>query len=746
MHFNRLVGSVLRRGAVFLMLVALAGCRNDRVLSPGRSFTLKVISGDVQTAPAGSLLRGALSVEVRDAAGIPVRGTIVIFRVTRGTSNGAAVSDSLVVTNDFGEATTDLRLSSVPDTVDVLAFPGGAQDRAVSLRAIATGGPVLSGVLPASVGPGDTLALAGSVLGGASAIVEIGGLRVSPVSGGAGELRVVVPDCLSGGQVAVRVLSGTAWTASRTVLYTPRQRARDLARFEAVTIAASELASCATFTTDGNAQYLLVPQMANQGLTPTQSMVRVTVGAAAGAAALAGALASPALGTAWRASVNFAQGEFDTRLREEERRLAPLAKGAQAGFRPPMLALTVGSLRTFQVIADLDAQQYVGATGRLRFLGRHLAMYVDTATASAYSDDQLQQMGTLFDNDLYRTDVLFFGPESDIDKNERVIVFMTPRVNALVASADCGQKGFVTGFFFARDLVPTASNSNGGEIFYAMVPDPAGRFSCSHAAIDVLRIVPGTFIHEFQHMISFFHHAIARGGEAEVHWLNEGMSHIAEELASRVFEERYPAPLGRLTPTQLFPDSSNGFISPQMLNAYIYLSNTSVHSVTTFEASGSIEERGAAWLFLRWLGDQKGDAIFQRLEQTSLTGIANVEARAEEPFARLFGDFAIAVYTDSIPGFPRNSVTPRYRFASRNLRQLMARESAVTGFPNAFPVVPVRIPFAGWAEGPIIPGTMVYTIFGPQAGQGPAVLNYFKTGGFTFAPSDGAQLGIVRLR
>jgi len=724
-------------------LVALAACRNERVLSPGRSYTLKVISGDVQTAPAGSLLRGAFSVEVRDAAGLPVRGTIVVFRVTRGATHGAAVSDSLVVTNDFGEATTDLRLPSLPDTVDVLAFPGGAQDRAVSLRAIASGGPTLSGVLPASVGPGDTLALAGSVLGGASAIVEIGGTRVTPVSGGAGELRVVVPDCLSGGQVAVRVLNGTAWTESRTVLYTPRQRARALGRFETVTIAASALASCATFSTEGGAQYLLVPQLAVQGLAPTQAMVRVTVGSAT----VASLLAAPSSGAGWRAGVNTAQHDFDTQLRDEERRLAPLAKGAQAGYRPPLLALTVGSLRTFQVIADLDAQKYVSATGRLRFYGRHLAIYVDTTTASAYTDEQLQQMGTLFDNDLYRTDVMFFGPESDIDKNERVIVFMTPRVNALVASADCGQKGFVTGFFFARDLVPTASNSNGGEIFYSMVPDAAGRFSCSHAAVDVLRIVPGTFIHEFQHMISFFHHAIARGGEAEVHWLNEGLSHIAEELASRVFEERYPAPLGRSTPTQLFPDSANGFISPQMLNAYIYLANTSTHSVTTFEASGSIEERGAAWLFLRWLGDQKGDAIFQRLVQTSLTGVANVEAHAEEPFARLFGDFAVAVYTDSMPGSPRNSVPPRLRFSSRNLRQLMAREATIAGFPNTFPVVPVRIPFAGYAEGPIIPGTMVYTLFGPAAaGQGPAVLDFFKTGGLTFAPSEGAQLGIVRLR
>jgi len=341
---------------------------------------------------------------------------------------------------------------------------------------------------------------------------------------------------------------------------------------------------------------------------------------------------------------------------------------------------------------------------------------------------------------------MFFGPESDIDKNERVLVFMTPRVNALVASADCGQKGFVTGFFFARDLVPTVSNSNRGEIFYAMVPDPTGRFSCAHAVVDVLRIVPGTFIHEFQHMISFFHHAIARGGEAEARWLNEGLSHIAEELASRVFEERYPAPLGRSSTTQLFPDSSNGFIAPQMLNAYIYLANSSVHSVTTYEASGSIEERGASWLFLRWLGDQKGDAIFQRLEQTSLTGLANIEAHADEPFARLFGDFAIALYTDSMPGLLRSTVPPRYRFSSRNLRQLMARESTITGFPNIFPVVPVRIPYAGYAEGSIIPGTMVFTLFGPAAGQGAAVVNYFNPSGVPFAPADGAQLGIVRLR
>jgi hypothetical protein len=41
---------------------------------------------------------------------------------------------------------------------------------------------------------------------------------------------------------------------------------------------------------------------------------------------------------------------------------------------------------------------------------------------------------------------------------------------------------------------------------------------------------------------------------------------------------------------------------------------------------------------------------------------------------------------------------------------------------------------------------MVYTIFGPSTGSGPAVLNYFRTDSVTFVLADAAQLGIVRLR
>ena len=120
-----------------------------------------------------------------------------------------------------------------------------------------------------------------------------------------------------------------------------------------------------------------------------------------------------------------------------------------------MLALTLGSLRTFDVISTLEATEFTKATGKLRFIGAHIGIFVDTSAFPSYTDADLARIGNLFDTDLYPTVVASFGPESDIDRNGKVLVLMTPRVNALVAANDCGQHGFVTGFFYGRDLLPS---------------------------------------------------------------------------------------------------------------------------------------------------------------------------------------------------------------------------------------------------------------------------------------------------
>src|SRR5438034_9562328 len=94
---------------------------------------------------------------------------------------------------------------------------------------------------------------------------------------------------------------------------------------------------------------------------------------------------------------------------------------------------------------------------------------------------------------------------------------MTGVVNKLVSKATCLSRGFIAGFFFSADLEVTApsSISNHGEVFYSIVADSAGTLSCSHSRTQVKRVLPGTFTHEFQHMISYVQHVLVRVGQSE---------------------------------------------------------------------------------------------------------------------------------------------------------------------------------------------------------------------------------------
>src|SRR5439155_1617297 len=99
--------------------------------------------------------------------------------------------------------------------------------------------------------------------------------------------------------------------------------------------------------------------------------------------------------------------------------------------------------------------------------------------------DTLRQV---FDTLLYPLDSANFGAVSDLDANSVVIALMTPVVNSLTTKAECTAAGgsYIAGFFFPPDLDPTAPTfqSNGGEIFYSIVPDPSATLSCAHTSAD----------------------------------------------------------------------------------------------------------------------------------------------------------------------------------------------------------------------------------------------------------------------
>jgi hypothetical protein len=223
-------------------------------------------------------------------------------------------------------------------------------------------------------------------------------------------------------------------------------------------------------------------------------------------------------------------------------------------------------------------------------------------------------------------------------------------------------------------------------------------------------------------------------------WLNEGLSHVAEELGARYYDARFPAPTGRSSLGQFLPDSALPFVRGNLDNAALYLGVVTTRSVTAFQDFGTIEERGAAWLFLRWLGTQKGEGVFARLVQTGLRSRENVEAASGEPFPNLFGDFAIALYADSLPGLPRSAVAPRYRFGPRSLRELLTRAAGRSTYPLDVRAAPAP---GAVVTSSLVQGTAGYYQF--TVPRGGAVVRFTGPNGTALPPSLAPQLGVLRI-
>jgi hypothetical protein len=456
------------------------------------------------------------------------------------------------------------------------------------------------------------------------------------------------------------------------------------------------------------------------------------------------------------------ESEVSLSVQSVDGRTSSVANQRTAKLRPrPTLSVQTLNTRDFRVLSSLTASTYVTVTARLVYSGTNILVYVDSAapTTGGFADTEYASFGRQFDTDLYPIDVANFGATSDIDANGRTFVLFTPVVNRLTLSTgQCGS--YVAGFFNGADLSGSA-NGNRGEIFYSSVPgEPAGGATCNALSQNIVRnAAPATFIHELQHMISYNQHVLARSASTEDIWLNEGLSHMAEELGGKLYESRYPCPnlppcppAGRGSTAQIFPDSAQGFLPPNFGNAYEFFSSRLDFSLTSPTGFGSIEERGVAWLFLRWLVDQKGDARLRDLVQTRNVGTANVEAVAGESFTTLYADFLAATLLDDYPGATAGQIGNRYQFTSRNLRAIYARLNLVAAaqYPTAYPLdvagltaAGVLTPMSAPVSAQMKPGSFdlfQFTSTVPNAG-----LSFKPPTGTAFQTSLNAQVTVVRL-
>lgn len=440
---------------------------------------------------------------------------------------------------------------------------------------------------------------------------------------------------------------------------------------------------------------------------------------------------------------------FHARLRELEAAWTA-ARPADPTLAPPppppigpAAAPPVGDRRTFKVCATLQCGSFTDVTAVARWVGQHAAIYMDedVPQADPLQDSDFENLGTAFDTRHYPIDTTAFGRESDIDNNGVVLVLMTDAINAL--TPDC-TSGRIAGYFLGLDLDLNFANSNRAEVFYTLVPAPATPTCNAVSRLAVVNNVKPTLLHELQHMIGWNQHVIMRGGPVEQTWLNEALSHFAEELGGRLIPDgECPG----------FPSCRSQYSSGNIINAYDYLKDTEAFFlINPTSSTGTLEERGAGWHFLRWVLDHfsgadslQATAMSRALVQTNRVGADNVQAVAGESLATMVVQWLLASYLDDRPGI--SDASGRLRFKSWGLRAIWLNPANGSVFHETFPLRPDSTSSSYSRTGTLRGGSGRHLrIIQAADGQGVTIRTLRNLQGQALDPGLQARVGIVRIR
>ena len=317
---------------------------------------------------------------------------------------------------------------------------------------------------------------------------------------------------------------------------------------------------------------------------------------------------------------------------------------------------------------------YRGA--RVAAIGTYSIVLADTSNpAGGFTDADYQRYATRFDTLVYPLDVGAFGAPSDIDQNGRVVLIFTTAVNELTPA---NQNSFVGGFTFARDLFPTTATSrlpacaasNVGEYFYLIAPDPQGAINGNVRTTGFVDTMTTAIIaHEFQHLINSSRRIyVNNANDFEDTWLDEGLSHIAEELL--FYHEAGMSPKSNIDVTAIRASDQRrtAFNLDMVGNAGRYRSYLQKPSSSSpYAYDDSLSTRGAAWDLLRYLADQRsttGDKVFYQLVNSTLTGIANVQKVFGSTFPNDVRDWNVSHAVDDVAPVPTELTQPSWNWHS----------------------------------------------------------------------------------
>lgn len=431
---------------------------------------------------------------------------------------------------------------------------------------------------------------------------------------------------------------------------------------------------------DGS-EYLLVPFNASDS-SARNLVVEVTGGnvrAPSASASAAAALYARSMGLADPGAPE-PDGAFHRRLREREirelTRLIPSVRESRAqralpSFGRAQVVPRVGDTLTLNASQEA-CQRPDLRRARVAAVTERAIVAEDVANPpGGFSPEEFRSVGVTFDTLIYPVDTRNFGAPEDIDDNDRVIILYTRVVNELTPP---NSESFVGGFFFGRDLFPRQScaTSNVGEIFYLLAPDPTGAVNGNVRTRDfVLRRTLATVAHEFQHLINASRRLyVNKASRMEEVWLNEALSHVAEELqfyAVTPLEPRQNIDVEALRSSPRIVEAFNTYQISNFGRYTGYLENPDAESLLGVD---NIPTRGASWAFLRYAADQEpgpDEAFFFRLVNSTTSGVQNLSAVLGANAIDFMQTWTVSVYTDDAV----RGIGPRYQQPSWNFRSIV---------------------------------------------------------------------------
>ncbi|MFQ5529597.1 MAG: hypothetical protein ACE5FP_04545 [Gemmatimonadota bacterium] len=397
------------------------------------------------------------------------------------------------------------------------------------------------------------------------------------------------------------------------------------------------------------------------------------------------------------------QYEWDRRLREIEHTLLPSIRerAARAGFAVADVP-AVGDTLSF-AFSCVSQASFPGTpssiTGVVTDVSSRAVIVEDTVGAGSFSTAEYQAIASNFDDVIFATDTLYFGSPADIDANGgRIVLLFSAGVNTMSDVNPNGyDDGIVAGFFCPTDL---GASGNEAEMFYLVMPDPTGQYTvAADAGItkeDVLTFANGTVAHEFQHLINA---QTGSGGAFNV-WLNEGLSHLAEEVVGHATTGFIPGMDLTVSDYDVVAGGIDAFNTYHIgnwfnLSRYVAAPADTAGLVMASDPFGpaTFRMRGTAWSFMRYLLDRFESAATEPVRTRALIRNAMPDARDAVadvfgvPFESLVSDWAMMLAVDDRPGLVSRVALqwPSYR-----LRQMYAELGLrSTSFPpGGYPLAP----------------------------------------------------------